>query len=229
MSAVMGRLAQRILTQASKSPKPVRTQPPGFKPSLGKAIEGQGEFKVFNLAPQHDAAAAFLSQLSKLRGIPPKETGLRSKAEQMLQSHDQEIIQRSKDRTRFRQYIRELNRRGTPTSSKTDVPTKPRDDTGRRPTPVHMLPIPGNIPTDPGEEPVIPSLDEPGNIPEEEPVIPTPFVWPGKHEPEEWKTGIYSCEAAEEDARALGQDVQFCPRTGATVSIRALLREAIRK
>lgn len=214
-------LAERLLR---KTPKQPTTKPPGFKPSLGSAIQGAGEFKVYNLNQVAQGEAVFRSLIKKFPGTPAETQTPESKAEQMLQSHDQEIIQRSKDRTKYRQFFREFNRSGTPTSAKTDVPTKPRDDTGRRPTPIHMLPIPGNIPTDPGEEPVIPSLDEPGNIPEEEPVIPTPDVWPGRHEPEEWKTGVYSCEAAEQDAAALGQSVKFCPRATKTISIRALLR-----
>lgn len=143
----------------------------------------------------------------------------------MLQSHDKEILQRSKDRTKFRQYIRELNRRGTPTSPKTDTPEKPREDTGKRPTPIHLLPIPGNVPTDPGIPSNIPDEFVDEGDPESDSGYPTPpFVpWPEK-EPEEWKTAVYSCEAAEADAAALGVTAHFCPRYGGTTTIRALLR-----
>lgn len=222
-------LAQRILSQAVKrTPKSTTTRPPGSKPSLGQAFQGEGEFKAYNLDRLLEGQAVFRSVISKFRDTPQEETTLSKKAEQMLLSNDTtQALQRSKSRTEFRRLIRELNRGATPSSTKPDIPQKPREDTGRRPTPVHYLPIPGNIPSDPGDQSTIPDEFVDEGDPESDSGYPTPpFVpWPS-HEPEEWKTGVYSCEAAEADAAALGVTAYFCPRDAQTISIRALLRGA---
>lgn len=226
MSAkIAQKLVETTLRQLNKTPKSTTPLTRGSKPSFGQALEGRGEFKVYNLSLPKLAEDAFRSQVSRLRDTPREATGLSKKAEQMLQSHDQEILQRSKSRQRFREYIRERNRGARTTGEKPASNNRREPDRGK---PATTVDTPSNPDTG---EPTFPPF---GGIwfpdktridtPESTDAYPTDLPEDEGHEPEEWKTSIYSCEAAENDAASLGFDIKFCPRTGQTVSIRSLLR-----
>lgn len=229
MSAkIAQKLVETGLRQLKKTPKSTTPLTRGSKPSFGQALEGRGEFKVYNLSLPKLAESAFRSQVSRLRDTPQEETGLSKKAEQMLSSHEEGIRNRSKNRLDYRKAFRDsYGRKGPRTASTSREKDKDKErDRGKPTTTVPTMPDNNTKP----DEPTTPDFPfgwpdrTTIDTPESEDVYPTDTPDDEGHEPEEWKTGIYSCEAAEEDAASLGFDVKFCPRVGRTISIRALLR-----
>lgn len=228
MSAQIAReTARRILQQATKTTTAKTTRQPGSKPSLGSALQGEGEFKAFNLDPLVLGEAVFRWQLRNVPESRPKVTGQKPKQEPTSLFEAWEFP----DRTPKHRRTPSQPYRGRATTSQ---PSRHSDLPRRRPPYVPGVAVPRTgTPQIPGRDPkppryppfYIPEWPERTiDIPDSDIPTPTDPSPPYKPDKEKRETDVYTCEAAEEAMRNLGVEGEVCPRVSQQISIRALLR-----